>query len=75
MRGRHNGNSCWVGCAVVCCGVCRYLVEAPANVCTPRHLAAAAQHIRALNPDRFTLKVCVTYIYCVTYSLTSWTSG
>jgi hypothetical protein len=37
--------------------VCRYLVEAPANVCTPRHLAAAAAHIQALNPDRFKLKV------------------
>ena len=35
----------------------RYLIEAPANVCTPRHLAAAAAHIQALNPDRFTLKV------------------
>jgi len=40
-----------------CCLFCRYLVEAPANVCTPRHLAAAAQHITALNPDRFRLKV------------------
>lgn len=35
----------------------RYLIEAPANVCTPRHLAAAAAHIQALNPDRFALKV------------------
>jgi leucyl aminopeptidase len=35
----------------------RYLVEAPANVCTPRHLAAAAAHIQAINPDRFKLKV------------------
>eukprot|EP00775_Hariotina_reticulata_P004117 gene4117-4363_t len=35
----------------------RFLVEAPANVCTPSHLAAAAAHIAALAPDRFTLKI------------------
>jgi leucyl aminopeptidase len=39
------------------CASCRYLVEAPANVCTPRHLAAAAAHIKAISPERFSLKV------------------
>jgi hypothetical protein len=42
---------------IVRMGLCRYLVEAPANVCTPRHLAAAAAHIKAISPERFTLKV------------------
>ncbi|KAI8465780.1 MAG: peptidase M17, leucyl aminopeptidase [Monoraphidium minutum] len=35
----------------------RFLAEAPANVCTPSHLAAAAAHIAALAPSRFTLQV------------------
>ncbi|MEW5303430.1 MAG: hypothetical protein WDW36_006123 [Sanguina aurantia] len=35
----------------------RYLVEAPPNVCTPTHLAEAAAHIAALNPEVFTLQV------------------
>ena len=39
------------------CASCRYLVEAPSNVCTPRHLAAAAAHIKAISPERFSLKV------------------
>lgn len=34
----------------------RYLVEAPANVCTPSHLAAAAAHVAAAAPGRFSLK-------------------
>jgi hypothetical protein len=55
------GRSATTGCAWCAFNVgalvCRYLVEAPANVCTPRHLAAAAAHIQALNPDRFKLKV------------------
>jgi hypothetical protein len=54
-----------------CC--CRFLAEAPANVCTPTHLAAAAAHIAALAPDRFKLKVgvrvclwCMLQAGCVT---------
>eukprot|EP00878_Enallax_costatus_P036737 GHUV01041283.1.p1 GENE.GHUV01041283.1~~GHUV01041283.1.p1 ORF type:complete len:397 (+),score=119.51 GHUV01041283.1:265-1455(+) len=35
----------------------RYLVEAPANVCTPTYLAAAAQHIASLDPKHFSLVV------------------
>lgn len=35
----------------------RYLVEAPPNVCTPSHLAAAAEHIAARAPERFSLEV------------------
>lgn len=35
----------------------RYLVEAPPNVCTPSHLAAAAKHIAALCPERMSLKI------------------
>ncbi|MEW5309912.1 MAG: hypothetical protein WDW38_001755 [Sanguina aurantia] len=35
----------------------RYLVEAPPNVCTPTHLAEAAAHIAALNPEVFTLQM------------------
>lgn len=68
---------CLPCCAVVaCCAIMpfqlllllllsffRYLVEAPANVCTPRHLAAAAAHIQALNPDRFKLKVIMGSVY------------
>ncbi|KAF8062036.1 LAP1 [Scenedesmus sp. PABB004] len=37
--------------------VTRLLAEAPANVCTPRYLAAAAAHIAALDPARFRIKV------------------
>jgi len=37
--------------------VCRYLVEAPPNVCTPAHLADAAAHIAASAPGCFTLEV------------------
>jgi leucyl aminopeptidase len=52
----------------------RFLVEAPANVCTPSHLAAAAAHLAALDPGHFTLKVRIRLI---TYSLglgaSSWT--
>ncbi|KAJ9530097.1 hypothetical protein QJQ45_023390 [Haematococcus lacustris] len=29
----------------------RYLVEAPPNICTPTHLAEAAQHVASLFPD------------------------
>lgn len=35
----------------------RFLVEAPANVCTPSHLAAAAQHIADLDPTHYSLTV------------------
>ncbi|WIA22459.1 hypothetical protein OEZ85_004757 [Tetradesmus obliquus] len=35
----------------------QFLVEAPANVCTPSHLAAAAAHLAALDPAHFSLKV------------------
>lgn len=35
----------------------RYLVEAPPNVCTPSHLAAAAKHIADMCPERMSLKV------------------
>jgi leucyl aminopeptidase len=34
-----------------CIGVCRYLVEAPPNICTPTHLADAAQRIAEGAPD------------------------
>jgi hypothetical protein len=34
-----------------------FLVEAPPNVCTPSHLAAAAKHIASLKPERFSLEV------------------
>lgn len=36
---------------------CRYLIEAPANVCTPTYLAHAAEHIAAISPDVMSLKV------------------
>ena len=36
---------------------CRYLVEAPPNVCTPTHLAEAAHHIAQRFPSTMTLKV------------------
>lgn len=35
----------------------RYLVEAPPNVCTPQHLAAAAAEVTAKAPGHFTLEV------------------
>eukprot|EP00882_Tetradesmus_deserticola_P030039 GHRQ01033694.1.p1 GENE.GHRQ01033694.1~~GHRQ01033694.1.p1 ORF type:complete len:133 (+),score=61.98 GHRQ01033694.1:127-525(+) len=35
----------------------QFLVEAPANVCTPSWLAAAAAHLAALDPAHFSLKV------------------
>lgn len=35
----------------------RYLVEAPPNVCTPRHLARAAEAIAASAPDVFSVKI------------------
>jgi leucyl aminopeptidase len=35
----------------------RYLVEAPANVCTPSYLADVAAKIQALAPDLFKLTV------------------
>lgn len=35
----------------------RYLVEAPANVCTPTYLASAAQHIAGLAPEHMKLEV------------------
>lgn len=35
----------------------RYLVEAPPNVCTPQHLAAAAADIAAKAPQHFSLEV------------------
>lgn len=35
----------------------RYLVEAPPNVCTPSHLAAAAKHIANMCPECMSLKV------------------
>lgn len=35
----------------------RYLVEAPPNVCTPAHLADAAAHIAAADPQHFSLEV------------------
>ena len=35
----------------------RYLVEAPPNVCTPRHLARAAESIAAAAPDVFGAKI------------------
>eukprot|EP00877_Chromochloris_zofingiensis_P005013 jgi/Chrzof1/14512/Cz09g05170.t1 len=35
----------------------RYLIEAPANVCTPTYLAHAAEHIAAISPDVMSLKV------------------
>ncbi|KAL6747733.1 cytosol aminopeptidase family, catalytic domain-containing protein [Haematococcus lacustris] len=35
----------------------RYLVEAPPNICTPTHLAEAAQHVASLFPDTMQLKV------------------
>jgi hypothetical protein len=34
-----------------------FLVEAPPNVCTPAHLAAAAAHVAGLAPEVFSLKV------------------
>ncbi|GFH26675.1 cytosol_AP domain-containing protein [Haematococcus lacustris] len=34
-----------------------YLVEAPPNICTPTHLAEAAQHVASLFPDTMQLKV------------------
>jgi hypothetical protein len=37
--------------------LCRYLVEAPPNVCTPQHLAAAAADIAAKSPQHFSLEV------------------
>jgi hypothetical protein len=36
---------------------CRYLVETPANVCTPEYLADTAARIAALAPERFQLDV------------------
>ena len=35
----------------------RFLVEAPPNVCTPRHLARAAEAIAAAAPDVFEVKI------------------
>ena len=35
----------------------RYLVEAPPNVCTPRHLARAAEAIASSAPDVFSVKI------------------
>ena len=35
----------------------RYLVEAPPNVCTPRHLARAAESIAAAAPDVFSAEI------------------
>ncbi len=38
-------------------GGCRYLVETPANICTPKYLADTAGRIRDLAPERFQLTV------------------
>ena len=35
----------------------RYLVEAPPNICTPRHLARAAESIASAAPDVFSVKI------------------
>ena len=35
----------------------RYLVEAPPNVCTPRHLARAAESVAAAAPDVFSVEI------------------
>jgi len=35
----------------------RYLVEAPPNVCTPRHLARAAESVAAAAPDVFAVEI------------------
>lgn len=37
--------------------LCRYLVETPANICTPQYLAETAGRIRDLAPERFSLTV------------------
>lgn len=39
------------------CGLSRYLVETPANICTPEYLADTAARIAALAPERFQLDV------------------
>ena len=36
---------------------CRYLVEAPPNICTPTHIAKAAQAIAESAPDVMSLEV------------------
>ena len=38
-------------------GFRRYLVEAPPNICTPSHIAEAAQKIQEAAPDVFSLEV------------------
>lgn len=35
----------------------RYLVEAPPNICTPGHIAEAAQRVQQAAPDVFSLEV------------------
>lgn len=37
--------------------VCRYLVEAPPNICTPTHIARAAQAIAESAPDVMECKI------------------
>ena len=37
--------------------ITRYLVEAPPNVCTPTHLAEAAEYIAKRYPSTLSLKV------------------
>lgn len=36
---------------------CRYLVEAPPNICTPTHIARAAQAIAESAPDVMTCQI------------------
>ena len=35
----------------------RYIVEAPANICTPSHIARVAEAIAAAAPDVFTCRI------------------
>ena len=52
LAGASSGNAVASGILLA-----RYLVEAPPNICTPRHLARAAESIAASAPDVFKVQI------------------